>query len=389
MNNNIVLKKYKLLYEITLLFFCIYLYSFNNKYNIILLKNFIKNCNNLKRYNKDIKISKKNPFISICIPVYNMEKYIEKALLSIINQSFQDFEIILVNDNSNDDTEEIIRRLQKEFKKIKIINHNKNFGVYCSRVDASLNSNGKYILFMDPDDMFINPYLFEELFKYHLKYNLDMIEFTVYHNKEGEKKIFFPIFHYFNHYHNFKKAIIYQPELSKILFYIPNTLNYTSLICRTIWNKLIRKTILNFTLKYVENFFHNIYLITADDTALNLLNFHFANNYSNINIPGYLYNIRKNSMSRINNQKKHDIMVSYNYLLYFNFFYNYLKEFKKDLNILLYDLKLGFHVLFTFRKLNETKYIKKTINFFYKISKENISLNFKKFIKSSIFKIRQ
>ena len=96
MNNNIVLKKYKLLYEITLLFFGIYLYSFNNKYNIILLKNFIKNCNNLKRYNKDIKISKKNPFISICIPVYNMEKYIEKALLSIINQSFQDFEIILV-----------------------------------------------------------------------------------------------------------------------------------------------------------------------------------------------------------------------------------------------------------------------------------------------------
>jgi glycosyltransferase involved in cell wall biosynthesis len=318
-----------------------------------------------------------------------MEKYIEKALLSIINQSFQDFEIILVNDNSNDDTEEIIRRLQKEFKKIKIINHNTNFGVYCSRVDASLNSNGKYILFMDPDDMLINPYLFEELFKYHLKYNLDMIEFTVYHNKEGEKKIFFPIFHHFNHYHNFKKAIIYQPELSKILFYIPNTQNYTSLICRTIWNKLIRKAILNFTLKYVEKFFHNIYLITADDTALNILNFHFANNYSNINIPGYLYNIRNNSMSRINNQKKHDIMVSYNYLLYFNFFYNYLKEFKKDLNILLYDLKLGFHVLFTFRKLNETKYIKKTINFFYKINKENISLNFKKFIKSSIFKIRQ
>ena len=125
-----------------------------------------------------------------------MEKYIEKALLSIINQKFQNFEIILVNDNSNDDTEEIIRIFQKEFKTIKIINHNKNLGVYCSRVDASLNSNGKYILFMDPDDMLINPYLFEELFKYHLKYNLDMIEFTVYHNKEGEKKNIFSCFSY-------------------------------------------------------------------------------------------------------------------------------------------------------------------------------------------------
>ena len=66
-------------------------------------------------------------------------------MLSIINQSFQDFEIILVNDNSNDDTEEIIRRLQKEFKKIKIINHNTNFGVYCSRVDASLMENIFYL----------------------------------------------------------------------------------------------------------------------------------------------------------------------------------------------------------------------------------------------------
>ena len=192
-------KKYKLLCEFILLFSFIYLYSHNFKYNKILLKSFIKDCNNLKRYNKYIEINNKYPLISICIPVYNMEKYIEKALLSIINQTFQDFEIILVNDNSKDATEEIIKSLQKEFKKIKIINHNKNLGVYCSRVDASLNSNGKYILFMDPDDMLLNPYLFEELFKYYLKYNIDMIEFTVYHNKEGEKKIFFPIFHEFNH----------------------------------------------------------------------------------------------------------------------------------------------------------------------------------------------
>ena len=54
-----------------------------------------------------------------------MEKYIEKAILSIINQTFQDFEIIIVNDNSNDNTEIIIRKLQKEFKKLKFINHNK------------------------------------------------------------------------------------------------------------------------------------------------------------------------------------------------------------------------------------------------------------------------
>ena len=381
--------KYKLFSQIILLFFFIYLYLYRIKYNkIIQLKSFIKDCNNLKRYNKGIEINKTNPFISICIPVYNMKKYIEKVLLSIINQTFQDFEIILVNDNSNDDTEKIIKRLQKEFKKIKIINHNKNLGVYYSRIEASLNTNGKYILFIDPDDMLLSPYLFEELFKYYLKYNLDMIEFTVYHNEEREKKIFFPISHRLNHYHNFKKDIIYQPELSKILFYIPNSQNYTSLICRTIWNKLIRKTNLIFSIKYNEKFFHNVFLITADDTTLNTLNFHFANNYSNINVPGYLYNIRKNSMSRINVDKKHNIMVSYNYLLFFNFFYNYLKDFKKDLNILFYELKNNYIHLFIFKKQNETKYIKKTINFLSNVIKENISLDFKNFIKDLFFKIK-
>ena len=235
-----------------------YFYSYNIKYNIIYFKTFINDCSNLKVYNKVNSNIRMNPYLSICIPAFNMEKYIEKALLSIINQKFQNFEIILVNDNSNDDTEEIIRIFQKEFKTIKIINHNKNLGVYCSRVDASLNSNGKYILFMDPDDMLINPYLFEELFKYHLKYNLDMIEFTVYHNKEGEKKIFFPVSHIFNHYHSFQKKIIYQPELSKTLFYIPNTHNYTSLICRTNNMKFGRYS---FSFSYLSNTNKNIKLI--------------------------------------------------------------------------------------------------------------------------------
>ena len=53
-----------------------------------------------------------------------MNKYIESTILSIINQSFQDFEIIIVNDNSKDDTEMIIKKLQSEDIRIKLINHN-------------------------------------------------------------------------------------------------------------------------------------------------------------------------------------------------------------------------------------------------------------------------
>ena len=74
-----------------------YFYSINN---CIKLKNF-----KIKHENQT---NKNFPFLSICIPLYDMEKYIGRAILSIINQTFQNFEIIIVNDNSHDNSKNII-----------------------------------------------------------------------------------------------------------------------------------------------------------------------------------------------------------------------------------------------------------------------------------------
>ena len=252
-----------------------------------------------------------------------------------------------------------------------------------------LNANGEYILFIDPDDMLLNGHLFEELYNYNLKYNLDMIEFSVYHQEEGKKKIFYPIYHEFNHYHHFDKKIIYQPELSNIIFYIPNTKNYTAVICRTIWNKIIRKSILMNSIEYIEKLFHNSFLITADDTPINILNFNFAHNYSNLKLPGYLYNIRKNSMSRMDIGKKHNIIISYNYLLYYKFFYKYIKDFKKDLNFLFNDLKLNYIYILRIQNLDGINYISKTIDFFIHIINDDISNEFKNFSKNILSKLRK
>ena len=92
-----------------------------------------------------------------------MEKYIDKALISIINQSFKNLEIIVVDDYSSDNTKKIILNWQSRDNRIRLLKNFENFGVYYSRKYAALNSNGKYILFMDPDDMIVNPHLFEEL----------------------------------------------------------------------------------------------------------------------------------------------------------------------------------------------------------------------------------
>ena len=367
----------------------IIIYSFTKKNILIKYKKYISKSKkpikiNTIKQNNSIKYT--NPFISVCLPVYNMEKYIERSLLSIINQSFQNFEVIIVNDNSKDQTLKSIQRLQSEDSRIKIINHNKNLGVYSSRIEAVLYSKGEYILLIDPDDMILNPKLFEELFNYNLKYQLDIIEFSVFYQKERENIIYIPSEHENNHFHRFKKRIIYQPELSNILFYQPNLNNYSSIMCRTIWNKLYKKNILIKTINYIEKEFHNKFLVAADDTPINMITFQFANNYSNIFLPGYLYFMRENSMSTNLKDNNHFKIVCINYLLYFRLLYRYIKDFNKDLNYFYYDLMPFSSYIKGLKEFNITEYIPKAKEFLNNIiiNKKN-SNELNKFINNLTF----
>ena len=300
--------------------------------------NFINDCKKLKNYNR-IKIYSTYPFISVCIPVFNMEKYIEKALFSILNQSFQDFEIIIVNDNSEDNTDIILKKFNFYDKRIKIINHNINKGVYYSRMESIFNAFGKYILLMDPDDIFINENLFQALYDYNLNYNLDITEFSVVHQKDGRRNFFLSKSHHKNHFHNFSKPIIYQPELSSLLYKIPDTNIYSSTICRNIWNKLIRKEIFLDSYNYIGNDYLNDFIIRADDMILNIMINHFANNYSNIFFPGYLYNLRSISMSRGEGGIQLRIIRTKNIIFYFQLFYKYIKQFKQNRKSIFYEIR--------------------------------------------------
>ena len=376
--NNIINYYYNKLGDILIIVFCFYIIIYFRDPDLI-YKKYIEYCRKgrYRNYNKNINLQNTNLiYISICIPVYNMEKYIEQSLLSILNQSFKNYEIIFVNDNSNDKTIETIEKFQNMDKRIKIINHQMKQGVYCSRKDAILNAFGEFILMMDPDDMFLNKDLFKELYNYNSKYNLDINEFIVYHQIEGENKIYKPVEHLFNHWHNFGKTIIYQPELSNIIFYIPKSNNISSIICRTIWNKLIKREIMIKAVNYVEKIFKSKFLITADDTPINIMVFNFAKNFSNIKIPGYLYIKRNISMSRGKNIKELDKIRGYNYLLYFKFLFTYVKEFKKDINFFLKEFDEFHHFLYLIKNLNISYYIPKAIVFFKKIRKiHNIPKN--------------
>ena len=92
-----------------------------------------------------------NPIVSIVLPAYNAENYIEETINSLLKQSFKEIEIICVNDGSKDDTLNILKKLQKQDERIKIINK-KNEGVWRARLDGIEKAQGQYISFVDSDD---------------------------------------------------------------------------------------------------------------------------------------------------------------------------------------------------------------------------------------------
>lgn len=93
-----------------------------------------------------------NPSVSIIIPVYNVEKYISRCLDSILNQTFQDFEIIVVNDASPDQSRNIAESYAEKDIRITIFDNQENSGAAWSRMVGYSNACGTYLTFCDPDD---------------------------------------------------------------------------------------------------------------------------------------------------------------------------------------------------------------------------------------------
>ena len=96
--------------------------------------------------------------ISIIVPVYNVQKYIEKCILSLINQTYENLEIILVDDESTDRSGKICDKYAKKDKRIKVI-HKKNEGVSSAKNCGITKSTSNYIAFIDSDDTVTEDYI--------------------------------------------------------------------------------------------------------------------------------------------------------------------------------------------------------------------------------------
>lgn len=93
-----------------------------------------------------------DPLISVIVPVYNVAPYVEACLSSIVSQSYDNLEILVVDDASTDGSYDICQKYYKSDSRVRLMHHNKNLGLSAARNTALEVAKGDYIVFVDSDD---------------------------------------------------------------------------------------------------------------------------------------------------------------------------------------------------------------------------------------------
>ena len=124
--------------------------------------------------------------ISVVVPVYNTENYLRECLDSIVNQTFEDIEIICINDGSSDNSLEILKEYEKLDDRITVISQ-ENSGLSITRNNGIKLANGKYIYLIDSDD-YLEVTALEELFNISKEKNLDLLIFKLINFDDGNDK---------------------------------------------------------------------------------------------------------------------------------------------------------------------------------------------------------
>ena len=177
----------------------------------------------------------KNPQISVIIPIYNCEKYIKECLSSLIKQTFKNFEIICINDGSNDDTLKILKKFEAKDERINIFNQN-NSGPGIARNVGMKKSKGEYLMFLDSDDIFKKTML-EELY---IKIKENDSDIVICNSQNFEKKKWWKKFYEKNYLIN--DNIIKQKTFSSLDI----EKDFFNLFIWWPWDKLFKR-------KYIEN----------------------------------------------------------------------------------------------------------------------------------------
>lgn len=221
---------------------------------------------------------------SVIVPIYKVEKYLPQCVESILNQSYKDFELILVDDGSPDGCSSICDEYKTRDNRVKVV-HKKNGGLVSARKAGLKIAQGEYICFVDGDD-FVSHDMLETYKKELCRHKVDVIctGYTSYYDEHTTTEIYQPGSSEFYDKSELQKEI-YVKMLSKEPF-------YSFYIIPTVWSKCFKRSIAE---KVYESVPDDITL--GEDVAVTYPILLEANSISILNYTGYMYRQNMNSMT--------------------------------------------------------------------------------------------
>lgn len=228
------------------------------------------------------------PKVSIIVPVYNVEKYVKRCLDSLVNQTLEDLEIIIVNDGSTDNSKSILLEYKEKYSaKIKYF-EKENGGLSDARNFGIPHATGEYIAFLDSDD-YVELDIYEKMYNKAKLENSDMVECDFIWEYPNKKHIDIGIV-----YDNKKDMLTYGRVVA--------------------WNKLIKRTIIE---KYKIEFPKGL---RYEDVEYFYKMLPYYNKVSFVKEPLIHYIQRESSISKVQNERTKEIFIVLNNVI------NYYKE---------------------------------------------------------------
>lgn len=133
--------------------------------------------------------NKSDHLVSVITPAYNCSEYIEECIESVLNQTYKNWEMLIVNDKSTDNTQSIVESYTKKDHRIKLFNHEKNAGAAAARNKALEFSQGRFVAFLDSDDAWMPNKLERQLeFILENKYGFTFTSYEIMSDKPLDKK---------------------------------------------------------------------------------------------------------------------------------------------------------------------------------------------------------
>lgn len=237
--------------------------------------------------------------VSIIVPFYNVENYIEKCLQSLVNQTLEDIEILLVNDGSKDKTEAIAKQFVEKYPNKIIYLEKENGGLSDARNYAIPHAKGEYIAFLDSDD-YVEINMYEEMYNKAKKEDLDYVECDFlweYPDKTLESKG--------KQYSNRKEMFIHTRVVA--------------------WNKLIKREIVQDNhLEFPKGYRY-------EDVEFFYKLLPFIHHYGIVQKPFIHYVQRENSISNVQNTRTKEIIDVLGHVMEYYKANNLFEEYKEEI----------------------------------------------------------